>query len=60
MIIFFFRLFFLKKKENVQNANPNLSVLEEYLKCEEEYLSRAKDLEEITTNIVNAKRKMNA
>ncbi|CAG8544867.1 13952_t:CDS:10, partial [Acaulospora colombiana] len=34
--------------EKIQNANPNLNVLTEYKRCEEEYLSRAKDLEEIT------------
>ncbi|CAG8434869.1 763_t:CDS:10 [Diversispora eburnea] len=35
--------------EKVQNANPNLNVLTEYKRCEDEYLSRVKDLEEITT-----------
>lgn len=32
----------------VQNAKPNLSVLEEYRRREEEYKERAKDLDEIT------------
>ncbi|RHZ78261.1 hypothetical protein Glove_166g207 [Diversispora epigaea] len=34
--------------EKVQNANPNLNVLTEYKRCKDEYLSRVKDLEEIT------------
>lgn len=34
--------------EQVKNANPNLSVLKEYKKREQEFLSRAKDLEEVT------------
>ncbi|CAG8627224.1 3953_t:CDS:10, partial [Funneliformis caledonium] len=36
-------------KEKIQNANPNISVLEEYHIREKEYLSRANDLEEITS-----------
>jgi structural maintenance of chromosome 4 len=34
--------------EKLKNAKPNLSVLKEYRKREEEFLKRAKDLEEIT------------
>jgi hypothetical protein len=37
------------KTGKIQNASPNLSVLEEYRRREEEYMSRAKDLEEITS-----------
>ncbi|CAG8672447.1 4640_t:CDS:2, partial [Scutellospora calospora] len=33
----------------IQDANPNLNVLLEYRRCEEEYLSRVKDLEEVTS-----------
>ncbi|CAG8620098.1 5328_t:CDS:10, partial [Cetraspora pellucida] len=33
----------------IQDANPNLNVLLEYRRCEEEYTSRVKDLEEITS-----------
>ncbi|CAG8758933.1 15079_t:CDS:2, partial [Funneliformis caledonium] len=36
-------------KEKIQNANPNLSVLEDYRIREKEYLSRVRDLEEITS-----------
>ncbi|CAB4429885.1 unnamed protein product [Rhizophagus irregularis] len=36
-------------EERIKNANPNLSVLNEYRKREKEYMLRAKDLEEITT-----------
>lgn len=34
--------------EKLKNAKPNLSVLKEYRKREEEFLKRAKDLDEIT------------
>src|SRR6185295_17412655 len=34
--------------EKVQHAKPNLTVLAEYKQREEEYLSRARDLEKIT------------
>ena len=34
--------------EKLKNAKPNLSVLKEYRKREEEFLRRAKDLDEIT------------
>ncbi|CAG8508683.1 13626_t:CDS:10, partial [Acaulospora morrowiae] len=34
--------------EKIQSASPNLNVLAEYKRCEEEYLSRARDLEEVT------------
>ncbi|CAG8593870.1 23808_t:CDS:10, partial [Gigaspora rosea] len=33
----------------IQDANPNLNVLLEYRRCEEEYKSRVKDLEEVTS-----------
>lgn len=41
MISFFF-------SEQVKNANPNLSVLKEYRKREQEFLNRAKELDEVT------------
>ena len=34
--------------EKIKNAKPNLSVLKDYKKREEEFLSRAKDLDDIT------------
>lgn len=34
--------------EKLKNAKPNLSVLKEYRKREQEFLNRAKDLEQIT------------
>ena len=34
--------------EQVKNANPNLGVLKEYRKREQEFLNRAKDLDEVT------------
>lgn len=34
--------------EAIRNANPNLAVLKEYRKREQEFLNRAKDLEEVT------------
>lgn len=34
--------------ERVKNSVPNLGVLKEYRKREEEFLNRAKDLEEVT------------
>lgn len=34
--------------EQVKNANPNLAVLKEYRKREQEFLNRAKDLEQVT------------
>jgi structural maintenance of chromosome 4 len=34
--------------EKLKNAKPDLSVLKEYRKREEEYMNRAKDLENIT------------
>ena len=34
--------------EKLKNAKPNLSVLKEYRKREEEFLKRARDLDEIT------------
>ncbi|KAF9925981.1 hypothetical protein FBU30_004334 [Linnemannia zychae] len=43
-------------EHKLQNAKPNLTVLEEYKKREEEYLSRAKDLEEITIRREEAKK----
>ncbi|TDL26418.1 hypothetical protein BD410DRAFT_783474 [Rickenella mellea] len=35
--------------EQVKNANPNLGVLKEYRKREQEFLNRAKDLEQVTS-----------
>ncbi|KAG1748816.1 hypothetical protein EDD22DRAFT_981854 [Suillus occidentalis] len=35
--------------EKLKNTNPNLNVLKEYKKREEEFMKRAKDLEETTT-----------
>ncbi|CAG8760230.1 5939_t:CDS:2, partial [Racocetra fulgida] len=35
--------------ESLNDANPNLNVLLEYRRCEEEYTSRVKDLEEVTS-----------
>ena len=34
--------------EQIKNSNPNLAVLKEYRKREQEFLNRAKDLEEVT------------
>ena len=34
--------------EQIKNSSPNLAVLKEYRKREQEFLSRAKDLEEVT------------
>ncbi|GBB86291.1 hypothetical protein RclHR1_12710001 [Rhizophagus clarus] len=36
-------------EEKIKNADPNLSVLEQYRNAEKEYILRAKDLEVITT-----------
>ncbi|CAG8666516.1 7200_t:CDS:10, partial [Funneliformis caledonium] len=36
-------------KEKIQNANPNLSVFEDYRICEKEYLASVRDFEEITS-----------
>ncbi|KAF9129373.1 hypothetical protein BGW39_004213 [Mortierella sp. 14UC] len=43
-------------EQKIAAAKPNLTVLEEYKKREEEYLSRAKDLEEITIRREEAKK----
>ncbi|KAF9206582.1 hypothetical protein BGZ49_002200 [Haplosporangium sp. Z 27] len=43
-------------EQEISSAKPNLSVLEEYKKREEEYLARAKDLEEITVRREEAKK----
>ncbi|KAG0376043.1 hypothetical protein BGX24_008366 [Mortierella sp. AD032] len=43
-------------EQKLAAAKPNLTVLEEYKKREEEYLSRAKDLEEITIRREEAKK----
>ncbi|KAK3807102.1 MAG: putative nuclear condensin complex subunit Smc4 [Linnemannia elongata] len=43
-------------EHKLSEAKPNLTVLEEYKKREEEYLSRAKDLEEITIRREEAKK----
>ncbi|KAF9170802.1 Structural maintenance of chromosomes protein 4 [Mortierella sp. AD010] len=43
-------------EQQISSAKPNLSVLEEYKKREEEYLARAKDLEEITLRREEAKK----
>ncbi|KAF9348868.1 hypothetical protein BGX26_012756 [Mortierella sp. AD094] len=43
-------------EQQISTAKPNLSVLEEYKKREEEYLARAKDLEEITVRREEAKK----
>ncbi|KAG0304209.1 hypothetical protein BGZ98_005798 [Dissophora globulifera] len=43
-------------EQQLSTAKPNLSVLEEYKKREEEYLARAKDLEEITLRREEAKK----
>ncbi|KAG0242339.1 hypothetical protein BGX31_000372 [Mortierella sp. GBA43] len=43
-------------EKDLSSAKPNLSVLDEYKKREEEYLSRAKDLEEITLRREEAKK----
>ncbi|KAF9958569.1 hypothetical protein BGZ70_009140 [Mortierella alpina] len=42
--------------QELSTTKPNLSVLEEYKKREEEYLARAKDLEEITVRREEAKK----
>src|SRR4051812_38554357 len=44
------RLKKLFSTELVENAKPNLSVLDEYRRRQEEYLERAKDLQEITSS----------
>jgi structural maintenance of chromosome 4 len=36
------------RSEKLKNAKPDLSVLKEYRKREEEFMNRAKDLEKIT------------
>ncbi|KAF9360829.1 hypothetical protein BGX34_007484 [Mortierella sp. NVP85] len=43
-------------EKELSSAKPNLSVLDEYKKREEEYLARAKDLEEITLRREEAKK----
>ncbi|KAF9140327.1 hypothetical protein BGX30_006698 [Mortierella sp. GBA39] len=43
-------------EQKLSEAKPNFTVLEEYRKREEEYLSRAKDLEEITIRREEAKK----
>ncbi|KAF9401504.1 Structural maintenance of chromosomes protein 4, partial [Podila epigama] len=43
-------------EQELTNAKPNLTVLEEYKKREEEFLARAKDLEEITIRREEAKK----
>ncbi|KAF9433475.1 hypothetical protein BGZ76_009410 [Entomortierella beljakovae] len=43
-------------EQHISSAKPNLSVLEEYKKREEEYMARAKDLEEITARREEAKK----
>ncbi|TFK70065.1 hypothetical protein BDN72DRAFT_839506 [Pluteus cervinus] len=43
--------------EKVKNAKPDLSVLQEYRKREEEFLNRAKDLDKITEMRDNQKQK---
>ncbi|KAG0214660.1 hypothetical protein BGX28_001698 [Mortierella sp. GBA30] len=43
-------------EQQLSATKPNLSVLEEYKKREEEYLARAKDLEEITIRREEAKK----
>ncbi|KAG0316235.1 hypothetical protein BGZ97_007185 [Linnemannia gamsii] len=43
-------------EHKLSEAKPNLTVLEEYKKREEEYMSRAKDLEEITIRREEAKK----
>ncbi|KAG9070943.1 hypothetical protein KI688_008486 [Linnemannia hyalina] len=43
-------------EHKLSEAKPNFTVLEEYRKREEEYLSRAKDLEEITIRREEAKK----
>src|ERR1043165_5958153 len=43
------------KKGKIQNANPNISVLEEYRRCEIEFVSCAKNLEEITSKCDESK-----
>ncbi|KAG0047622.1 hypothetical protein BGZ83_007351 [Gryganskiella cystojenkinii] len=43
-------------EHELSTTKPNLTVLEEYKKREEEYLSRAKDLEEITVRREEAKK----
>ncbi|KAI7817730.1 hypothetical protein BC939DRAFT_317273 [Gamsiella multidivaricata] len=43
-------------EHQLSSAKPNLSVLEEYKKREEEYLARAKDLEEMTIRREEAKK----
>jgi structural maintenance of chromosome 4 len=42
-------------KEKLKNLKPNLGVLKEYRKREEEFLKRAKDLEH-TTNLRDAQK----
>jgi structural maintenance of chromosome 4 len=37
-----------ERLEKLKNAKPNMNVLKEYRKREEEFLRRAKDLEDIT------------
>ncbi|KAF9941717.1 hypothetical protein BGZ65_001951 [Modicella reniformis] len=43
-------------EKQLSSAKPNLSVLDEYKKRDEEYLARAKDLEEITLRREEAKK----
>src|SRR6266511_2664468 len=43
-------------QEKIQNANPNLDVLIEYRRYEEEYKARTKELEEITEIYDDCKR----
>ncbi|KAL5519615.1 SMC4 [Sanghuangporus vaninii] len=43
--------------EQIKNSSPNLAVLKEYRKREQEFLNRAKDLEEVTSQRDAAKAK---
>ena len=43
--------------EEIAKAKPNLNVLSEYRKRESEFLDRARDMEAVTTNRDNAKKR---
>ena len=43
--------------DQIKNSSPNLAVLKEYRKREQEFLNRAKDLEEVTSQRDAAKTK---
>jgi len=45
--------------EKLKNAKPNLSILKEYRKHEEEFMKRPKDLEQITNLRDEQKQKYN-